>query len=283
MAIGTDRIGTWTPEHEFKVEADRTKEYAAATNDPAPVHLEGELAPPVFAVVPVWDTLTEALMSSVPEEVMLAVLHGEQDIRWHRPVRSGDVLRSRARVVGVQVKKSGTTVVTHCETRDADGELVVDQYFVTFFRGVTDGESSGDEAPDHKLTAEHKRDDAAASVTQHVDDDQTHRYASASGDHNPIHVDDEVARSVGLPGIINHGLCTMAFTSWAAIQELGGGDPARLRRLAVRFSQPVLPGQDITTTFWRREEHDGNAVYGFEIRNPDGELVIKDGLAEIAS
>lgn len=283
MVIATDRIDTWTPEHEFRVDAERTKEYAAATNDPARAHLDGELAPPVFAVVPVWDTLTEALTGSVPEEVMLAVLHGEQDIRWHRPVRPGDVLRSRARVVGVQVKRSGTTVVTHCESRDADGQPVVDQHFVTFFRGVTEGESAGEPAPDHKLTAEHKEQEPAATVTQHVDEDQTHRYARASGDHNPIHLDDEVARSVGLPGIINHGLCTMAFTSWGAIRELAGGDPARLRRLAVRFSQPVLPGQDITTTFWRRGELDGRIVYGFETRNPDGEPVIKDGLTEIAT
>ena len=81
------------------------------------------------------------------------------------------------------------------------------------------------------------------SITQQIDTDQTYRYAEASGDNMPIHLDEEIAKSVGLPGIIIHGLCTMAFTSWAAIQAVAGGDPTRLKRLAVRFSRPVLPGQ----------------------------------------
>ena len=54
----------------------------------------------------------------------------------------------------------------------------------------------------------------------------------------------------GLPGIIVHGLCTMAFTSKVAIDKLCSGDPTRLKRLRVRFSRPVLPGQTITTKFW---------------------------------
>jgi acyl dehydratase len=98
----------------------------------------------------------------------------------------------------------------------------------------------------------------------------------------PIHLDDDVAKSVGLPGIIIHGLCTMAFTSVAAVQELCGGDSTRLRRLAVRFSRPVLPGQEITTTFWAAGDAGGNPVFGYETRNGDGDVVIKDGLVEVA-
>ena len=119
-------------------------------------------------------------------------------------------------------------------------------------------------------------------MTQTLDADQTYRYAEASGDNMPIHLDEEVAKSVGLPGIIIHGLCTMAFTSWAAITQLADGDPRRLRRLAVRFSRPVLPGQEITTTFWAAGDADGNPVFGYETRNGDGDVVIKDGLVEIA-
>src|SRR6185295_8424898 len=83
-----------------------------------------------------------------------------------------------------------------------------------------------------------------------VTDDQSFRYAEASGDNNPIHMDQAVAKMAGLPGIILQGLCTMAFTSRAIVQEAAAGDPLRLRRLAVRFSKPVLPGDKITTTAW---------------------------------
>jgi acyl dehydratase len=282
MGFAIEKLGQWTEGPEFKVDAERTKAYAAATNDPTPVHLSGEVAPPVFAVVPIWDTIAGAMAGVVPPEVLMLVVHGEQDMRLYKQMTPGMVLSSRAAPVGIHVKPNGTTVVAKVETRDQAGELVAEQYMTSFFRGVSDGESAGEDAPKHKLDGATKASEPVGAVTQQIDLDQTYRYAEASGDNMPIHLDAEIAKSVGLPGIIIHGLCTMAFTSWAAIQEVCAGDPSRLKRLAVRFSRPVLPGQTITTTFWRSGESDGNAVFGFETRNGDGEVVIKDGLVEVA-
>jgi acyl dehydratase len=282
MGFALEKLGQWTEGPEFKVEADRTKAYAAATNDPIAAHVDGELAPPVFAVVPIWETMAGAMTAVTPPEVLLLVVHGEQDMRFHKPIVPGTVLRSKAAPIGIHVKPNGTTVVVKVETRDETGDLVVEQYMTSFFRGVSDGASGGDEAPDHRLSAETKAGDAVATVTQRLDTDQTYRYAEASGDHMPIHLDEDVAKSVGLPGIIIHGLCTMAFTSVAAVQQLCGGDSTRLRRLAVRFSRPVLPGQEITTTFWAAGDAGGNPVFGYETRNGDGDVVIKDGLVEVA-
>jgi acyl dehydratase len=97
----------------------------------------------------------------------------------------------------------------------------------------------------------------------------------------PIHVDDAFAKSVGLPGIIVHGLCTMAMTSQAIVKSVAGGDPARLKRLAVRFSKPVFPGNDVVTTIYDAGVRDGRHVYAFEATS-NGDTVIKDGLAEVA-
>ena len=282
MGFALDKLGQWTEGPEFTVEADRTRAYAAATNDTNAAHVAGEVAPPVFAVVPIWDTMAGAMAGVVPPEIILLVVHGEQDMRFHRPITPGMVLKSKAAPIGIHVKPNGTTVVVKVETSDQTGALVVEQYMTSFFRGVSDGDSAGEQAPDHKLTAETKGADPVATVTQTLDTDQTYRYAEASGDHMPIHLDDEIAKSVGLPGIIIHGLCTMAFTSVAAVQELCGGDSTKLRRLAVRFSRPVLPGQDITTQFWAAGDAGGNAVFGYETRNGDGDVVIKDGLVEVA-
>lgn len=283
MGFALDKLDVWTADEEFKVEADRTTAYAAATNDPIAEHTDGSLAPPIFAVVPIWDALAKATAEVCPPEYMLQVVHGEQDIRWRRPVRPGETLLSRAAPVGVHVKPSGRTVVIKLETRDADGDLVIEQHAVTFFRGIADGDGAGLEAPTHRLDDAAKSTEPVATVTQTLDLDQTKRYAEASGDFMPIHLDDDVARSVGLPGIIIHGLCTMAFTSWGVIGAVADSDPTRLRRLAVRFSKPVLPGQDITTRIWEISNADGVTTYGFETTNPDGDLVVKDGLAEIAS
>ncbi len=282
MAFAVDKVGQWSEGPEFKVEAERSKAYAAATNDPIAAHRDGTVAPPVFAIVPIWDTMAGAMAGVTPPEVLLLVVHGEQDMVFHKPITPGAVLRSRAAPIGVHVKPNGTSVVVKVETRDQGGDLVVEQFMTSFFRGVSDGDSAGDEAPGHKLSGAVKSTDPGATVVQTLDSDQTYRYAEASGDQMPIHLDEEVARSVGLPGIIIHGMCTMAFLGWGLVEELAGGDSSRLRRLAVRFSRPVLPGQTITTRVWSLGDEGGCQAYGFETLNADGDVVIKDGRAEIS-
>jgi acyl dehydratase len=93
----------------------------------------------------------------------------------------------------------------------------------------------------------------------------------------PIHLDDALAKSMGLPGIIIHGLCTMAFTSVAVIQNECPDDPTRLQRLAVRFAKTIQPEQSITTRIWNA----GNGRYAYETTSDEGTVVIKDGLAEV--
>jgi acyl dehydratase len=119
-------------------------------------------------------------------------------------------------------------------------------------------------------------------VRQKIDEDQTFRYASASGDHNPIHVDENVAKMAGLPGIVVHGLCTMAFASKVIIDHLCTHDPRKLRRLRARFSRPVFPGQEITTAVWPLPDEGGVKRYAYATHNPEGKDVIREGLAEIA-
>lgn len=252
----------------FLVDAERTIAYARATNDPLPAHLNGALAPPVFAVVPAWEALVGSLTGVVPGEMLPMLVHGEQDIHIRRPIVPGMRLSTTARVIGTQVKSSGTTVSAHSVTSTSDGEPVNEQYLVVFIRGWTAEASQGESAPPHAFEPDGEPDVVKTAV---VDKDQTFRYAEASGDPNPIHVDDDIARAVGLPGKIVHGLCTMAFTSWAAITTLCDGDPVRLKRIAVRFSQPVLPGQEITTRFWGDR---------FETVSDTGAVVIKHGLVE---
>jgi acyl dehydratase len=83
----------------------------------------------------------------------------------------------------------------------------------------------------------------------------TVRYAGASGDFNPIHVDEEFAKSVGLPGRILHGLYTMALVARAQTEAAGG--PQTLKRLAVTFRGTALPEHEITitSTVTERREH----------------------------
>lgn len=275
-----DGLGKWTEETRFEVTSERLAEYAAATNDPIPAHLAGEVASPVFAIVPVFESLMEPALEVVPIPLIGRILHGEQDFRFHRPIRPGDVLFSRARMTGWQGLPNGTACCVHIESR-SETELVNEQYVTFFVRGHDTGDTVGELAAGHRFPEELRANGPVAKATAHVDEDQTFRYSPASGDPMPIHLDEEFAREMGLPGIIAHGLCTMAFTSWAVLTELADSDVNRLRRLAVRFAKPVLPGQDITTTLYRGATTDGVTSYAFETSVGD-DLVIKDGLAELS-
>src|SRR5262249_30436823 len=96
----------------------------------------------------------------------------------------------------------------------------------------------------------------------------TKRYAEASGDPNPIHTDPEFAKSVGLPGVILHGLYSMAQVA-RAHTEAAGGDPRALKRLSVQFRGMGFPEQEIVVTSNVKEASNGRVVT--ETEAPQGD------------
>jgi len=273
----TDAVGRWSEETLFPVPVERAIAYAKATNDPLIAHLDGTFAPPVFAVVPTLPALAQVTLSVVPEALAMRILHGEQDFRLHRPIVPGEPLKVRAKVVGIHGKSSGVVVTSVAETRDTDGLLVNEHYFSGFFRGGEWPNQAGTPAPTHTFDETLRARPADFVVEQKFDLDQTFRYAEPAGDPMPIHLDEEFAKKMGLPGIIMHGLCTMAFTSHAVLSQVAPEHPERLKRLAVRFAAPGRPGQVMTTSMWRA----GEAILRFESVNDEGQILIKDGLAEL--
>lgn len=274
-----DRLDRWGEEQEFKVEAEQTIAYAKATNDPIAAHLDGTYAPPVFAVVPVTAMMADATLAVVPDDLMMRLLHGEHDFRIHRPIEPGELLTVRAKPIGITGKQSGAVVTTLVETRSDRGDLVNEQYFVGFFRGGQFDGTVGDFSPEHGFPELLRTRQPDFTAVQQFDEDQTFRYAEPAGDPMPIHLDDDFAKAMGLPGIIIHGLCTIAFTSHALLTNISPDDPTRLKRLAVRLSKPALPKETITTSVWRHDEH-----YAFETAGDEkpGKYVITDGRAEFA-
>jgi acyl dehydratase len=106
----------------------------------------------------------------------------------------------------------------------------------------------------------------------------TVRYAGASGDFNPIHIDEDFARQVGLPGRILHGLWTMAQLARAHTEALGG--PDRLARLSVQFRGMAMLEQEITVHGMVREIEGDHAIVSSEATQ-DGRRIIRNGRAEI--
>lgn len=104
--------------------------------------------------------------------------------------------------------------------------------------------------------------------------EQIAAYADASGDHNPIHLDDEFARSVGLPGIIAHGLLQMGLLAVVAGEAAGG--PSKLRSLSCRFAGMVEPGDTVTFTATPA----GERRLELGATNQRGEAVLTKAVAE---
>jgi acyl dehydratase len=106
----------------------------------------------------------------------------------------------------------------------------------------------------------------------------TNRYAGASGDFNPIHIDEEFARAVGLPGRILHGLWTMAQVARAQTEAAGG--PRHLRRLSVQFRGMGVPEQEIVVSGAVREVGGGHAVID-TLAEQGGKQIIRNAEAEL--
>jgi acyl dehydratase len=105
--------------------------------------------------------------------------------------------------------------------------------------------------------------------------EQIAEYAEASGDHNPIHLDDDFARTVGLPGIIAHGMLQMGLLAAVAADAAGG--PDRLRRIYCRFAGMVVPGDTVTFT----AEPAGPRRIELRAVNQRGEPVLTKSIAEV--
>ena len=121
---------------------------------------------------------------------------------------------------------------------------------------------------------------ALPSLTKQVTVEQIRQYAEASGDRNPIHLDESFARSAGLPGVIAHGMLTMAFANQMVTDWLG--DRSRLKRLQGRYAGMVLPGDEVTCTgtVVSKDEQARRVVINLVVTNQRGEKVLNKGVAE---
>jgi acyl dehydratase len=106
----------------------------------------------------------------------------------------------------------------------------------------------------------------------------TNRYAGASGDFNPIHIDEEFAKAVGLPGRILHGLWSMAQVARAQTEAAGG--PGHLKRLSVQFRGMGVPEQEVLVTGTVRESSGGRVIVD-TVAEQAGKQIIRNAEAEL--
>jgi acyl dehydratase len=207
------------------------------------------------------------------------VLHGEQDITIFKPLPAAGTVIGRTRVTGVfdKGKEKGAVLVSERDVIDkASGDLLCRLTSTTMMRG--DGGFGGSSGP---LPAPHPLPDRAPDQTASIATlPQAALIYRLSGDYNPLHADPAVARSGGFDRPILHGLCTFGVVCRALLDMVCGNDPAKLRKMQVRFSAPVYPGETIVTELWK----EAGGVVSFRARVAQRDLVvINNGRAEIAA
>jgi acyl dehydratase len=128
--------------------------------------------------------------------------------------------------------------------------------------------------------ADLKAGDAVPELKVTPDKYLTNRYAGASGDFNPIHIDPDFAKAVGLPSNILHGLYSMGLVAKAAAQGLADGDPRALKKLTVQFRGMGLPEQEIAVTGTVKEVDGNKVVVDLEAAQGDNRI-IRNAQAEL--
>jgi acyl dehydratase len=204
------------------------------------------------------------------------MLAAEQSIKIHRPLPPSGTITGVTSVERLHDKGEGRgaiMTIRRALTDAADGAPIADVRITVFLRA--DG---GFHGPSDPATVPHRLPDRAPDRIEayRTTPDQAILYR-LSGDYNPIHIDEEVAKAAGMPGPILHGLCTYGIACRAIVRGACDNDAGRIRRFDARFTSPVFPGDLILTEMWI----DGDTV-SFRSRVPERNVVVlNNGLATL--
>ena len=207
------------------------------------------------------------------------VLHGEQGLVVHEPLAPSGTLVGTSRIDAIVDKGLGKGALLYStrEIRDkASAKLVAEVKSCSFLRG--DGGFGGPSGPSPKPQPIPEREPDYSLQIKTLP--QAALIYRLSGDFNPLHADPAIARAAGFERPILHGLCTYGVAGHALLKLICDYDPARLKRMDVRFSAPVYPGETIRTEVWREDD------YRFAFRSLVAErnvVVLNNGYAELRS
>jgi acyl dehydratase len=263
--VGTEVVGPLFVVHQGEALA-----YALSTDDSNPVYFEkeGALVSPLYASRILKDVLEMLILHPKLGMNLLKMVHAEQTLNFHEPLRAGMELVPAARIEAIRDVSSGQIAEMSVALRQGD-EVVVDGVATMFVRQPKKkgaGKGQGKQGPESVPTWEEL-------TTFELAPDQPKRYALASQDYNPIHTKKWVAKLAGFPRPVAHGLCVMAMTTARLINEFGNKDPARLSSIKVRFSKPAFTSQDLTL----KVAGEGNTRQ-FMLENPKGKPVLSNGV-----
>lgn len=214
------------------------------------------------------------------------VLHTEQEIIWHQPLPPAATVEATTRITDVIDKgaRMGALIISERTVRDIDRDRDICTLITTILargEGGFDGSSKGSRNTDRKTRI---RNDSIPNrepdfVCDLVTLPQQALVYRLSGDQNPLHASPEVARSAGFEAPILHGLCTLGVATHALLKTCCDYQPERFKRMRLRFSSPVYPGETIRTEIWQQ---DNMQEINFRCKSVEqNKVVINNGFLKI--
>jgi acyl dehydratase len=252
MSLCLEAVGVTGPPSRFVVDAASIAAYKRVVG--------AEL---FYAALPLTEAVQPVLERLASPEAQARMVHFAHDLRVRRPLRDGDDVTTTAAPLAVLPVSTGTLASIRTETRSKAGALVNEQLLTVFFVDVFAAAPAGQlppRPPETEATADADRADVALPA------DLPARYADVSGDRNAIHLDDDAARKLGLPGRVVHGLCSLALAVAATGAE-------NVSRATAQFGAPLQPGS-MEVASWR-----DSTSWRFEARC-GGATVLRNGLIE---
>jgi acyl dehydratase len=201
---------------------------------------------PSFAVIPTFGAMGGMGKIEGLEFNFAMLLHGEQEIRIHKPIPTAARVKSRGRVAELWDKGKACLCVLEIDTDDENGEPLFTNRFSLFLRG--EGGFGGEPGPKAGNKPPEREPDGVVEVPTLPQQALLYRL---SGDKNPLHADPEIAKMAGFDRPIIHGLCSYGIACKAVVDHLLDGDPTRVARYQARFRGVAYPGETYVTSWWR--------------------------------
>lgn len=273
IVLDGDAVRGKSETREYEVGGEQLAAYAAATGDTRPSRVSGEVASPAFAFVPLTQLLFDVAAQVAGTLTPTGLVHTHQRFTASAPIAAGDRLRVLARVADLRASRFGGVVTIVADTAREDGTALGQQVVTALVVGssVVNPVEDPAYAPSDLAGSGGSRP-SGGTLTVGIDDDHPARYADASGDRNPIHLDAAFARAQGFPAPIVHGMCTLALACHAL--EALRGEAAEPAALAIEFSRPVFPGDRLTVR-WEDDAESGG--YAFDVVNRKQRPVMRNG------
>lgn len=270
-ALNRKLIGYTIEKQLTPVTPDHIRRYAEATRDMNPSFFtERPVAPPFFLSSLIWDHIKEILIHPELHLNFFRLVHAEQEVRWHSPIRAGDTLGARITIRDIIETRAGEMLKISGAVFRQDGSMAAE---ATAGLMIRKKHGPGGPSAAHAPEGENFTRETARLILQ-TEKGQNIEYAGASGDTSFIHTSDFMARVTGLPGAIMHGICLLSMASSAHTAHFLDNDITRLTGAFARFSRPAMPGE--TLSMICMEGPPGQTP--FTVVNQSGKTILSRGI-----